>query len=217
MSRRFLLAGLAALAGFIFGDASAQEVRRAQPVNEPPVGRAVPFDHTDSVAHPAPRPLMTPAPLQNTSSRSGIVRRVQLRVAPTETESPTNDNSTTPTRCLDANFTISPRPNTKNFSARYPGAPGRGSAYFYLGECYRALSRTAAAKSSFQTVIDHYGDSEFAGPAAYGVAEILVHAKRLRQRAPAFSSRRGQDQRIRAGSFGTIFRSALSRKFESER
>ena len=89
-------------------------------------------------------------------------------------------------RSLGANFTISPHPEYEKFFGALSSAPGRASAYFYLGECYRALSRTAAAKSSFQTVIDQYGDSEFAAPAAYGVAEILFTQKDYDSALPLF-------------------------------
>ena len=114
------------------------------------------------------------------------LRQRKLSVLQPKRNHRTSGNSTTRTRSLDANFTISPHPNTKNFLVRIPGASGRASAYFYLGECYRALSRTAAAKSSFQTVIDQYGDSEFAGPAAYGVAEILFTQKDYDSALPLF-------------------------------
>jgi len=56
-------------------------------------------------------------------------------------------------------------------------APGRASAYFYLGECYRALNRGAAARTSFSRCAGYYAESEFAGPASYGVAEILFNQK----------------------------------------
>src|SRR5204862_5951147 len=68
-------------------------------------------------------------------------------------------------------------PEYDKYLSQYPGVPGRASAYFFLAECYRALNRTGAARSSFQGVLDNYGESEFAGPAAYGVAEILFNQK----------------------------------------
>ena len=68
-------------------------------------------------------------------------------------------------------------PEYEKFLGQYPGASGRASAYFYLGECYRSLNKTAAARTSFQSVLDEHGESEFAGPAAYGVAEILFNQK----------------------------------------
>jgi TolA-binding protein len=68
-------------------------------------------------------------------------------------------------------------PEYERFLGQYPGAPGRASAYFYLGQCYRALNRPPAARSAFQSVLDEHPDSEFAGPAAYGVGEILFNQR----------------------------------------
>ena len=68
-------------------------------------------------------------------------------------------------------------PEYEKFLGQSPGAVGRASAYFYLGQCYRSLNRTPAARSSFQSVLDEYGESEFAGPAAYGVGEILFNQR----------------------------------------
>ena len=97
--------------------------------------------------------------------------------APVETEAPDR-------RQLDyANALFSRKlydlavPEYEKFLAQYPGVPGRSSAYFYLGECYRALNRSAQARASFQSVLDNYAESEFAGPASYGVAEILFNQK----------------------------------------
>ncbi len=68
-------------------------------------------------------------------------------------------------------------PEYEKFLGQFPGASGRASAFFYLGECYRSLNRTAPARTSFQSVLDEDPESEFAGPAAYGVAEILFKQK----------------------------------------
>jgi TolA-binding protein len=141
------------------------EVRRAQPVEEPPTPKAVPFD----TPSPAPRPKRSPAePPRSTS----------------ENEGPSAEPEASDRRQLDyANGLFSRKlydlaaPEYEKFLGQYPGAAGRSSAYFYLAECYRALNKTGAARSSFQNVLDNYGDSEFAGPAAYGIAEILFTQK----------------------------------------
>ena len=77
-------------------------------------------------------------------------------------------------------------PEYEKFLGQFPGASGRASAYFYLGECYRALNRTPAARTSFQSVLDEHPESEFAGPAAYGVAEILFNQKDYAGALPLF-------------------------------
>jgi TolA-binding protein len=88
-------------------------------------------------------------------------------------------------------------PEYEKFLGQFPGAPGRASAYFYLGECYRSLNRTPAARTAFQGVLDEHPESEFAGPAAYGVAEILFNQKDYAGALPLFhrSRRRRKNQR----------------------
>src|ERR1700726_5038951 len=51
-------------------------------------------------------------------------------------------------------------PEYQKYLGQYPGVPGRASAYFYLAECYRSLNRSAAARTSFQNVLDNYAESE---------------------------------------------------------
>lgn len=68
----------------------------------------------------------------------------------------------------------------------YPNASGRAGAYFFLGQAYRALNRTPAARSAFQSVLNEHADSEFAGAAAYGVAEILFNQKEYAGALPLF-------------------------------
>ncbi|MEY2502356.1 MAG: hypothetical protein QOI07_2690 [Verrucomicrobiota bacterium] len=155
------------------------EVRRAQPVEEPPTPRAVPFDTPVPSAKPRrspPEPSAAPKPGNDENS-----------------ESPPADQEASDRRQLDyANGLFSRKlfdlaaPEYEKFLGQYPGAPGRASAYFYLAECYRALNKTSAARTSFQNVLDNYGESEFAGPAAYGVAEILFTQKDYGGALPLF-------------------------------
>jgi TolA-binding protein len=143
------------------------EVRRAQPVNEPPAPKAVPFD--------------TPAP------------SAKPKTSAPASEGPAAEPEASDRRQLDyANGLFSRKlydlaaPEYEKFLGQYPGAPGRSSAYFYLAECYRALNKTGAARSSFQSVLDNYAESEFAGPAAYGIAEILFTQKDYAGALPLF-------------------------------
>ena len=150
------------------------EIRRAQPVEEPPTPKAVPFD---TPAPPSPKPRRSPTEPRSTS----------------ENEGPASEPEASDRRQLDyANGLFSRKlydlaaPEYEKFLGQYPGAPGRSSAYFYLAECYRALNKTSAARTSFQSVLDNYGDSEFAGPAAYGIAEILFTQKDFAGALPLF-------------------------------
>jgi TolA-binding protein len=162
------------MAPFAVAQQKTPEVRRAQPVEEPPTPKAVPFDTPPS----SPKPKRSPAePPKSTS----------------ENEGPSTEPEASDRRQLDyANGLFSRKlydlaaPEYEKFLSQYPGAPGRSSAYFYLAECYRALNKTGAARSSFQSVLDNYGDSEFAGPAAYGIAEILFSQKDYAGALPLF-------------------------------
>jgi TolA-binding protein len=158
----------AALIFFAMPAAPAQEVRRAQPVQEPPAPRAVPADTP-------PRRIAPSVPDPNAPATNP--EQVPPESPPTETEAPDR-------RQLDyANGLFSRKmydlaaPEYEKYLGQYPGIPGRASAYFYLAECYRALNRSASARNNFQSVLDNYSESEFAGPAAYGVAEILFTQK----------------------------------------
>ena len=159
---------------FALAQQRTPEVRRAQPVNEPPTPRAVPFDTPVPSAKPRRSPP-EPSPSENNS------------------EGPSTETEGSDRRQLDyANGLFSRKlfdlaaPEYEKFLGQYPGASGRASAYFYLAECYRALNKTNAARTSFQNVLDNYPDSEFGGPAAYGIAEILFTQKDYAGALPLF-------------------------------
>ena len=62
----------------------------------------------------------------------------------------------------------SPYRNIKNILMITLGARAVANVYFSLGECYRNLGiATRAARTNLQKVLNDYGDSEFAGPAAF--------------------------------------------------
>ena len=130
----------AALIFFAIPAALAQqrtpEVRRAQPVEEPPAVRAVPADTP-------PRRIAPSVPDPNAPATNP--EQVSPESPPAETEAPDR-------RQLDyANGLFSRKmydlavPEYEKYLGQYPGVPGRASAYFYLAECYRALNRSAAA------------------------------------------------------------------------
>lgn len=155
------------------------EVRRAQPVEDPPMARAVPFD--EPTAAPSPRARRSPPPAEESPSETA------------KPQAPAVEDEAQDKRQLDyANALFARKlydlavPEYEKFLGQFPGAPGRASAYFYLAECYRALNRGSAARTSFQSVLDNYGESEFAGPAAYGVAEILFTQKDYNGALPLF-------------------------------
>ncbi|HEY2615562.1 MAG TPA: tetratricopeptide repeat protein, partial [Chthoniobacterales bacterium] len=176
-----------ALAALIFAAVSPlagqqrPEVRRAQPVEEPPVARAVPFDEGTPSPSPRPRRSASPSPAPSADANDSGPES-----PPPEAEAPDR-------RQLDyANALFSRKlydlaaPEYEKYLSQYPGVPGRASAYFYLAECNRALNRGGAARSNFQNVLDNYPESEFAGPASYGVAEILFTQKDYAGALPLF-------------------------------
>lgn len=77
-------------------------------------------------------------------------------------------------------------PEYQKYIDDYPGASGRANAYFSLGECYRNLSKASSARTNFQKVLNDYGESDFAGPAAYALAEMAFTQKNYSDALPLF-------------------------------
>jgi len=151
----FVLAGLL----LVSGAALAQEVRRAQPFNEPPVPRALPVDE-----EPPPLEDRPSTPEQPNDKR-------QLEYA----------NALFARKMYDLAI-----PEYEKYLSDYGGASGRANAYFGLGESYRLLGKNGSARTNFQKVIDEYGDSEFAGPAAYALAVLAFSQKDFAAAQPLF-------------------------------
>ena len=110
-------------------------------------------------------------------------------------------------------------PEYEKFLGLYPKSPDRATAFFYLGEAYRALNRIAAARTSFQSVLRRLSaTSELAGPASYGARGDSLQRKRLRLGACRFSIAPPRKSKAAgAGAFGALFRSALSGESRSQR
>ncbi len=77
-------------------------------------------------------------------------------------------------------------PEFEKYLMQYPTGSGRSNAFFFLGECYRALNKTAAARRNFQSVLDDYPESDFAAPAAYVLAESAFTEKNYGAALPLF-------------------------------
>src|SRR5881398_647127 len=146
---------------------SQPEVRRARPVDEPPVPRALPADEPiDRVLRSLKEDSSEP-PARETE---GADRR-QLEYA----------NGLFTRKLYDLAI-----PEYQKYLEDYPGRPGRANAYFSLGECYRNLNRISSARTNLQKVLNDYGDSEFAGAAAYALAEIAFADKDYAAALPLF-------------------------------
>jgi TolA-binding protein len=143
------------------------EVRRARPVEESPVPRALPAE--------------------------GSIERTLRSLEQESSEPPARETERSDQRQLDyANALFTRKlydlavPEYQKYLDDYPGRPGRANAYFSLGECYRNLNRVSSARTNLQKVLNDYGDSEFAGPAAYALAEIGFAEKDYAAALPLF-------------------------------
>lgn len=176
------------------------EVRRAQPVDDPPVRRALPLD--EPTATPTPRKVAPPpappaqptprAPAGDPPATPRPTTAPQINADEPVDSAPAQPDAADRRQLDYANGLFAQKqydlavPEYEKFLGQFPGAPGRASAYFYLAECYRALNRSPAARTAFQSVLDEYGESEFAAAAAYGVAEILFTQKDYAGALPLF-------------------------------
>ncbi|PYL92222.1 MAG: hypothetical protein DMF16_00645, partial [Verrucomicrobia bacterium] len=151
----FLLAGLL----WVNDVTWAQEIRRAQPFNEPPVPRALPVDEA------------TPPPDDRPSTPEEPTDKRQLDYA----------NALFARKMYDLAI-----PEYEKYLSDYGGASGRANAYFGLGESYRLLGKNGSARTNFQKALDEYGDSEFAGPAAYALAVLAFSQKDFAAAQPLF-------------------------------
>ncbi len=141
-------------------------VRRAQPVQEPPVARALPADATPP----------------NESSPSDIPP--QPSVAPTEPPAQRQlEYASSLYKQRQYDLAI---PEFEKYIDQYPNAGGLAAAYFFLGESYRALNKPGPARKSFQSVLDGFGESDYAGPAAYVLAESAFMEKNYGAALPLF-------------------------------
>ncbi len=65
-------------------------------------------------------------------------------------------------------------PEYEKYLQLYPDAEmlDRESAYFYLGDCYRKMGNTNAAKNAYQNLLLNFAIGQFVGPAAYRLADM---------------------------------------------
>src|SRR5438876_374396 len=179
---------------------SEPEVRRARPVDEPPVPRALPADES--------------------------VERVLRSLKEESSEPSQHEGEGAAQRQLDyANGLFTRKlydlaaPEYQKYLDDYPGRTGRANAYFSLAECNRNLNRASSARTNFQKVLNDYGDSEFAGPAAYALAEMAFTQKDYAAALPFFHRSAGKSKEpavaLSAHYFEARCLEALGRKEEA--
>src|SRR5437764_4675575 len=176
------------------------EVRRARPVDEPPVPRALPADES--------------------------VERVLRSLKEESSEPSQHEGEGAAQRQLDyANGLFTRKlydlaaPEYQKYLDDNPGRAGRANAYFSLAECNRNLNRASSARTNFQKVLNDYGDSEFAGPAAYALAEMAFTQKDYAAALPLFHRSAGKSKEpavaLSAHYFEARCLEALGRKEEA--
>jgi TolA-binding protein len=139
--------------------ALAQEVRRAQPFIEPPVPRALPVDEATPPLDERPSTPEQPNDKRQLEYANALFTRKMYDLA---------------------------IPEYEKYLSDYAGASGRANAYFGLGESYRLLGKNGSARTNFQKVLEDFGDSEFAGPAAYALAVLAFSQKDFNAAQPLF-------------------------------
>src|SRR5881275_988189 len=179
---------------------SAPEVRRARPVDEPPVPRALRADES--------------------------IDRVLRSLKEDSSEPPARETEGADQRQLEyANGLFTRKlydlaiPEYQKYLDDYPGRAGRANAYFSLGECYRNLHRDSNARTNLQKVLNDYSDSEFAGPAAFALAEMAFTDKDYATALPLFHRSAGKSKEpavaLSARYFEARCLEALGRKDEA--
>lgn len=148
--------------------AQSPPVRRALPVEETPVPRALLPDQSEpsagstispgETAEPSAAPTEPPAQRQ-IEYADGLYRQKLYDLAVPEFE---------------------------KYIEQYPTGPERARALFFLGESYRALNKSGSARKSFQAILDNHSESDYAGPAAYVLAETAFTEKNYGAALPLF-------------------------------
>src|SRR6266516_3710493 len=154
---------------------SPPEVRRARPIDEPPVARALPLEEP-------------PAPVPRRSAEEPSEPAAQ------DTEAPDRRQLDYANALFTRKLYDLALPEYQKYLDDYPGRSGRANAYFSLGECCRNLNRASSARTNFQKVLNDYGDSEFAGPAAYALAEMAFTQKDYAAALPFFHRSAGKSK-----------------------
>ena len=160
-------------------------IRRAQPVEQAPIPRALPVEQATPAAEPTimraiPVPPEPPAPTPAVSSAAADAAPAR------SAESPEQGQFNYANALFGRKLYDLAVPEYEKFLGLYPNSPDRGTALFYMAQAYRALDRTAAARTSFQSLLRDFPESKLAGPASYGLAEISFNEKDFASALPLF-------------------------------
>ena len=165
-------AGLFGLA-MLFCSANLALAQRTQPPPPPAqqVQRAVPVEQSETPSTPSPAAEGEQPEKRQLEYAGGLFARKMYDLA---------------------------APEFQKYLDEYPGASGRAQAYMSLGECYRNLNKLSNARNAFQRVLNDYGESEFAGPAAYALGAMAFAQKNYADALPLFhrSSAKSKDPAV---------------------
>ncbi|HWB59213.1 MAG TPA: tetratricopeptide repeat protein [Chthoniobacteraceae bacterium] len=175
---------------------SAQEVRRALPVN-PPTAPAVPFDFDKTTPTPAPAPtpkatpaIAAPTPIPVTTpflAATPAPAATPMPTAPLITSEPADVQ-----QIEYANNFYSKKiydmaaPEYEKYINDYPQGASLQMAYFRLAESYRGLGSTNSAKTTYEKLLDNFTTGDFVGPAAYRLGDLYFQDKNYDLALPMF-------------------------------
>src|SRR5438132_8937292 len=158
-------------------------------------------------------------PLQPTVARALPVDETGERPPAAETEQPEKRQLEYANALFTRKLYDLAIPEYQKYLDDYPGASGRPNAYFSLGECFRNLNKSSSARTNFQRVLSDYAESDFAGPAAYALAEMAVTQKDYAAALPLFhrSATKSKDAAVALSAryFEARCLEALDRKDEA--
>lgn len=190
-------------------------VRRALPVGkrpDPPLARAVPKDPAPA----ADAPAASPAPA-NPDGGSEI--RIAPGAAGAADVSPDDAQYNLATQYYIRKSYAQAAPEYERYLGQYPSGTKRQAALWWLGECYRLLNRSAAARSSYQNLIVAYAEGEFVGPSYYRLATMDFAEKDYRtavtryQRSATLA--KADDVRLSSRYYEALCLEALNRRDET--
>jgi TolA-binding protein len=107
----------------------------------------------------------------------------------------------------------------ERYLGEFPDGAQRQAALWWLGECYRFLNRTPAARSSYQNLVIAFKEGEYVGPATYRLATIDFNAQNYRSAAPLFQRSvtlaKADDVRLSSLYFEALSLEKLDRRDET--
>jgi TolA-binding protein len=77
-------------------------------------------------------------------------------------------------------------PEYERYLGQYPGAAGRMTALFRLGESYRKVGSINGARNAYDTLLSLYQTGDFVGPAAFRLAEIYYAERKFYEALPLY-------------------------------